>query len=210
MSSALENFGSNVWQQLTTSPLGSLTKREMELTLLREAIQSGVLEPRPEMLAAVFRIPLTRAHGYLTDLALRQPPLADVEGVKRLVALLGDSEVVRDESHFSIPLHDAALRIWLERKMAMLRLNAGETLRRDHIKLTPAGLAKLIGASEGILAPYEALKKLPRELQAAEWVNAAKKSWKRGMGWPEAMSVLGNTASVAQMVIPILFRSFSA
>lgn len=195
---------------MTASPLGSLTKREMELTLLRAAIQSGLLEPRPEMLAAVCSIPLTRAHGYLTDLALRQPPLTDLDGIMRLVSLLSDSEVVRDESYFSIPLHDAALRIWLERKMANLRLNAGDTLRRDHVKLTPAGLVKLIGASEGILAPIQALSTLPKELQAAEWVNTAKKSWNKNTSWTEAMSVLGNTTSVAQAVIPVLFRSFGA
>lgn len=210
MKDSLDSFGREIWKQMTALPLGSLTKREMELTLLRAAIQSGVLEPRPEKLAAVCSIPLIRAHGYLTDLALRQPALSDLDGIMRLVSLLSDSEVVRDESHFSIPLHDAALRIWLERKMANLRLNAGDTLRRDHVKLTPAGLVKLIGASEGILAPIQALNTLPKELQAAEWVSAAKKTWKKGMGWSEAMSLLGNTASVSQTVIPVLLRSLGA
>jgi hypothetical protein len=210
MQRKLEIFGSKIWNQLSATPLGTLTKREMELTLLREAIQAGLLESRPEILAAVCRIPLTRAHGYLTDLALRQPPIADLDGIKQIVALLRDTEVVRDESHFSVPLHDAALRIWLERKMTILRLNAGETLRRDHVKLTPAGLAKLIGTSADILPPYEALKKLPKELQAAEWVNTAKKSWNKSTSWSEAMSVLGNTTTVAQAVIPALFRSLGA
>ena len=35
-----------------------------------------------------------------------------------LVGLQKDTEVVRDDSHISIPLHSVALRIWLERKMA--------------------------------------------------------------------------------------------
>lgn len=210
MKSEYVDFGSEIWKQLTTTPLGSLTKRELELVLLRSAIQAGLLVPRPEMLAAACNIPLTRAHAYLTDLALRQQPLTDPEGVRRLVALLSDSEVIRDESYFSITLHDAALRIWLERKMVILHLNAGDSLRRDHVRLTLAGLVKLIGESDGIVAPLEALNKLPKELQAAEWVKAAKKSWKKSMGWADAMSVLGNTAAVAQTVIPILFRSFGA
>lgn len=210
MSAELENFGGEIWKQITTSPLGSLTKRELELTLLRAAIQSGLVEPRPETLAAVCSIPLTKAHGYLTDLALRQAPLTDQDAVERLATLLKDSEVLRDDSHLTIPLHDAALRIWLERKMAILHLNAGDTLRRDHVKLTPSGLAKLIGASNGVASPYEALNKLPKELQTVEWVKTAKKSWKKGMGWVEAMGILGNTASVAQSVIPPLFRSLGA
>lgn len=207
MSAELENFGGEIWKQITTSPLGSLTKRELELTLLRAAIQYGLIEPRPETLAAVCSIPLTRAHGYLTDLALRQAPLTDQDGVERLASLLKDSEVVRDDSHLSIPLHDAALRIWLERKMAILHLNAGDTLRRDHVKLTPSGLAKLIGASHGVASPYEALNKLPKELQAVEWVKTAKKTWKKGMGWVEAMGILGNTATVSQTVLSPLLRS---
>lgn len=210
MGAEVEKFGEEVWNQMTSSPLGSLTKRELELVLLRAATRSGLLQARPEMLAAMCSIPLTRAHGYLTDLALRQPPLTDLQGIKRLVALLNGAEVVKDESHLSVPLHDAALRIWLERKMAMLHLNAGDTLRRDHVKLTPAGLAKLIGASEGIMAPIDALNKLPKELQSQEWVRTAKKSWTKGMGWAEAMSILDSTASIAQTMIPALLRSFDA
>lgn len=182
MSVEIANFGSEIWKQMTSLPPGSLTKREMELALLRAAIQSGLIQSRPEALAAVCRIPLTRAHGYLTDLALRQPPLYDLGGIARLMVLLNDAEVGRNASHLSVPLHDAALRTWLERKMAILHLKVGDTLRRDHVKLTPAGLAKLIGASEGIVAPYEALNKLPKELQTAEWVKTAKKSWKKGIG----------------------------
>jgi hypothetical protein len=203
-------FGDHVWSKLTAQPLGSLTKRELELTLLRAAMDSGLLEGRAEELAETCHIPITRAHSYLTDLALRRPAVSDIEGVKALINLLEDSEVIRDESYFSIPLHDAALRIWLERKMARLHLNSGDTLRRDHVKLTPAGLAKILGASEGIGDPYAALKRLPPELQDADWVKAAKKSWKKGMTWSEAMGILGNTATVAQQVIPTLLLTLSA
>ena len=195
-------FGDQVWSMLTAQPLGSLTKRELELTLLRAAVDSGLLEARADELAETCNIPITRAYGYLTDLALRKPAMTDIEGVKALVGLLKDSEVVHNESYFSIPLHDAALRIWLDRKMTRLRLNSGDTLRRDHVKLTPAGLAKIIGAADGIVAPCDALKRLPPELKDAEWVKAAKKSWKKGMGWSEAMGLLGNTATIGQAVLP--------
>ena len=201
---AFANFGEAVWEKLGAQPLGSLTKREPELSLLRAAADADLLELRAEDLAATCHIPISRAHGYLTDLALREAPLSDPDAVKALVGLLKDSEVVRDDAHFSIPLHDAALRIWLERKMALLRLNSGDTLRRDHVKLTPNGLAKILGASEGIISPYDAIKKLPFEISDAEWVKEAKKSWKKGMGWSEALGFLSNTASLSQSVISIL------
>ncbi|MEW6694016.1 MAG: hypothetical protein AB1371_03525 [Pseudomonadota bacterium] len=210
MSGDFARFGQDVWQKITALPFGSLTKREIEIVLLRAAIESGFLEPRPEILATMCKISLSKAHGYLTDLALRQVPLNDGDAVKRLIASLKDSEVVRSESHLSIPLDDAQLRIWLERKMAILRLNAGDTLRRDHVKLTPLGLAKLLGASEGILSPYDALNNLPSELQTAEWVQTAKKSWKKSTTWPEALEILGNTVTIMQVAIPVLFGSVGA
>jgi hypothetical protein len=130
--------------------------------------------------------------------------------VSRLIAKLKQCEIVKDESYLSLPLSDAALHIWLERKVSALNLNAGETLRRDLVKLTPGGLARLLGASEGLKTPYEALSLLPSKLKDEAWVKEAKKSWNKSTNWPDAMSVLGNTASVAQAVIPTLFRSLSA
>jgi hypothetical protein len=122
-------FVDAVWEKLRVQPLGSLTKRELELVLLRAAADADLLELRAENLATTCHIPISRAHGYLTDLALREAPLSDPDAVKALVGLLKDSEVVCDDAHFSIPLHDASLRIWLERKMALLRLNSGDSLR---------------------------------------------------------------------------------
>lgn len=197
-----EIFGSHVWQLITTSPLGSLTKRELEIKLISAAVESGLLNPKPEVLAALCKIPLTRAHGYLTDLALRENPLTDKEAIQQLVLLLAGSDVVVSENHFSIPLHNAALRIWLEREMTSQNLNAGDTLRRDHVKLTPTGLVKLIGSADGILAPYDALKKLPKELDRMQWVITAKKSWKKNMTWLDALGAMGNTATVAQAILP--------
>ena len=132
--------------------------------------------------------------------------MSDFEGVKALVALLQDSEVIPDQNYISIPLHDAALRIWFERKMIRLRLNSGDTLRRDHVKLTPSGLAKIVGAAKGLLTPLESLKLLPPELNDTEWVKNAKKLWKKDMGWKEALSLLGNSATIGQVVLPTVLR----
>ena len=197
-------FGHQTWSKFTAQPLGSLTKRELEIILLQAAIGSSLLAPTAESLAISCKIPITRAHGYLTDLALRKPALTDVVAVKSLVGLLKISEIVQDAAYFSIPLQDAGMRIWLERKMALLHLNSGETIRRDQVKLTPAGLVKIIGRSDGIDTPFEAIRKLPPELEGIQWVKTAKKTWKKGMAWPDAMTLLGNTASIAQTVLPNL------
>ena len=45
-------FGEAVWKKLCAQPLGTLTKRELELTLLRSDIEYKLLEPRAEKLAA--------------------------------------------------------------------------------------------------------------------------------------------------------------
>lgn len=99
MTNSHENFGSKVWHSLQEFPLGSLTKRELELTLLRAAIDARLLDMQPSSLAQTCRIPLARAHGYLTDLALRLPSLSDSVAISRLVGLLNESEVVEDASH---------------------------------------------------------------------------------------------------------------
>ena len=190
---------------LCAQSIGSLTKRELELRLLRSVVDSGVIDPHPSSVAESCKIPISRAHAYLTDLALRKPPMSDLDAVKALAQALKGSEVLREDSHLSIPLNDAALRIWIERKMALLRLNAGDALRRDQVRLTPAALARVIGVSEGILEPYDALKNLPIGLADADWVRIAKRSWKKGMGWPEAIQILGTSAEISQIVLSSIF-----
>jgi hypothetical protein len=81
---------------------------------------------------------------YLTGPAPRESPLTDVAAIKTLVDSLKESEVVRGDAHLSIPTHDAALKIWFERKMVLLRLNAGDVLRRHYVRLTPSGRTKII------------------------------------------------------------------
>lgn len=94
--------------------------------------------------------------------------------------------------------------------MALLNLNAGDSLRRDLVKLTPSGLAKLLGVCDGIATPYEALQALPATLKDQAWVIAAKRSWTQSSKWPDVFVLLGNTATVAQTVIPILLKAIGA
>ena len=58
-------FGEGVWDSFQKTNFGSLPKREMELLILRAAIDAGLLEDSPSRLASGLRIILTKAHGYL-------------------------------------------------------------------------------------------------------------------------------------------------
>ena len=40
-------FGEQVWLALSDRPLGSMTRRELELMLITAAIDSGLVEPAP-------------------------------------------------------------------------------------------------------------------------------------------------------------------
>jgi len=45
------SFGNSVWLKLTARPFGSSTKRELELTILGAAVDSGLLGARAENFA---------------------------------------------------------------------------------------------------------------------------------------------------------------
>jgi len=85
--------------------------------------------------------------------------------------------------------------------MARLRLNSGDTLRRDHVKLTPVGLAKIFVAADGIVSPFESLNLLPSDLKDPHCVKAARQSWRSSTGWKEVLGLLGNTATIAQAIL---------
>jgi hypothetical protein len=188
-----------------THTMDSLTKRELELALIGNAVNSGLLATKAYYVTKSCNMLIKRADGYLTDLTLRKPDVSDLEILKELVFLNKYSEVVPCQTHISMPLHDAALRIWLERKMRRLRLNSDDTLRRDHVKLTLAGLAKNIGAVDRLVSPFDAFKILPPELKDTEWAKASKKLWKKDMGWKDALGFFGNTATIGQAVLPTIF-----
>ena len=171
-----QQFGLNCYQILFDLPLGSLSKRELELKLLQAAIEAGLAAPNPVDFASKFRLSLTKANSYLTDLALRKPSLNDQDGVAALMQVLPLCEVVADVKHLSIPINDAALRIWLERKLATDYRHSGETIRRDLIKITPQSLLHLLDNSVGVGSPSDALARLNSLLSDAKWIHTAKAS----------------------------------
>ena len=198
MSSAHVKFGTEILAGLLSKPFGSLSKRELELGLLGAAIDAELLSAEPAQLAANLKLSLTKTNAYLTDLALRRPALTDADAVASLMTLLPTCEVLPDGKHLSIPLHDAALRIWLERKLAAERMHPGESLRRDVVKLTPLGLLRLLDRAEGIKSPTEALEALGDKLGQPDWLNQAKATWPPKTSWSDVLSTFGSAASIIQ------------
>jgi len=201
-SKAFSKFGEEFWHQISSQPFGSQTKREIELAIVSAAIRAGFVDKCPAALAVLLNVSITRAHTYLTDLAFREPPIEDRQGAVELIGVLKEAEIVKDDEHLLIPIKDAALRIWLERKVTTLNLNSGGFVRRDSAKLTPAGLAKILSVTEGLTSPSDALKKIPEELRDTAWYKTAKQHWKKGMSWEQALGAIGNSASTIQVLLP--------
>ena len=110
-------------------PLGSMSKRELELMLLNAFIEGKYLSENAAALARSSRITLCKSHGYLTDLALRNDTISDEDAVCRLVKLLNDAEVISEGTALLFTVQDASLRLWVENSLAQLNLLQGETLR---------------------------------------------------------------------------------
>lgn len=201
-------FGSSLWGNIRLQPLGSLTKKELELVVMRAAIDSGLVGATPAEIAQTFRLGLAKAHGYLTDLALRSPVLKDVEAMQRLQLALRQAEVTPDRNHLAIPLNDAGLRIWLERKLASQQLQQGESLRRELVKLTPAALNKLLDSALGLQKPHVAFKALQKQFGKEAWFNEATSHWKPNTPWVDALKDVGieTWGSVVSVSLACLIR----
>jgi hypothetical protein len=191
MPEPFEQIGRRCSQILLESPFGSLSKRELELKLLQAAIDTGALSGETVGFAVSLRLSLIRANAYLTDLALRKPPLRDVEVVAQLMSMLPNCEAVVADRFLSIPIHDSSLRIWLERKLASELLHPGEAVRRDVVKLTPQALLRLLDESDGIGSPSAAIERLGKKLPDAQWAEAAKREWGSKTSWTEVLSTFG-------------------
>ena len=205
MTMAQNQFGEHVWSALCDRPLGSLTKRELELLLVQAAIDAGLVESVPRVIAKTFRLSLTKAHSYLTDLALRSSELDDLTATKLLSELLCKAEVASDGNHLTIPLNDARLRIWLERILSTHGYHLGESLRRDIVKFTPNALLRILDNSHGVQKPYDALKYLSKKFKGELWITEAKVHWKPDTPWSDALKgvAIGNFANILLKLIGI-------
>lgn len=176
-------FGDKVWRAVTAAPFGRLTKRDLELAVLRAAIDAGGVSPTPADIAATFRMTLARAQGYLTDLSLDDDPYEDDAAVQALLLELRRAEVTVTQRHLVIPLRDARLQLWLERRMSVQGLNPGETLNRALFKVTAMGLLRLLEGAERIVSPEAVVRQLQVRHGDAPWVMALRGEIDGGSTW---------------------------
>jgi len=117
---------------------------------------------------------LTKANSYLTDLALRRPPLSDAGGHAQLAALLATAEILPDIRHLSFAIHNPALKIWLDRKLAANQSHHGDGIRSNIAKLSPATLLSLLAHSEAKLQdPAAVFQQLEAKLGTQPWITDA-------------------------------------
>jgi len=199
-----EAFGQAVWEAMHAQPLGSLPKRELELLLLRAALEGGFAEQNAAAVARVFRLTPTRADGYLTDLALRSPPYTDRRAILRLGQELREVEATVESGFISLPARDAGLRLWVERKAAERGLHPGERVNRSLIKLSVPGLFSLLDGADQLLTPKEAWQGLRNRHRGEQWIEDLVKSAGQATGWRDVYehgaAILENSSRVGRIL----------
>lgn len=172
MDDRLSAFGAELWCRLQQQPFGALAKRELELSILDAATKAGLLHNKPDAVASSLSLSLTKANSYLTDLALRRPALSDAEGHTQLAALLAKAEILPDNRHLSFALHNPALKIWLDRKLAANQSHHGDGIRSNIAKLSPATLLSLLANGEANLQdPMAVFRQLEHKLGTQPWIT---------------------------------------
>ena len=199
-----QNFGESIWESIKLVPLGSLSKRELELLIMKSAIDSSLIENHPAFIAEQFKLSLTKANGYLTDISLRNPILEDKVAVIEILKLISINEILTEDSHISIPVSNTSLRIWIERKMVLNGLNPGESLRKDLIKITPIGLCQILDKSEGIISPKEAIDQLSNDFGDEEWFKEIQKNLIPENKWNGVLKNSLEIGSIVSKLIPLI------
>ena len=206
-----EEFGRNFWTWASRQPLYSMTKKDWELAVINEAIRVGIVQDNPADIARTFRVSVSRAKSYLSELALRQEPISDREALSAFGRHLRESEVRFDDSTglFVIQLNDLRLVHWAERKLSQLQLQAGESLRTDTLKITPLGLAKLLDSVGDSVSPAKALEELHGSFAETPWFVEAKKHVTPARNWKETISLMGDSTAIARELISAAMMLFT-
>ena len=200
------NISKDLEAAILAQPFGSLSKRELELLLLKVLIHYGALPSEAPLLAAKTRITLTKAHSYLTDLALRENVLDDNLAVEQLIQTLRSSEVRFETGYIQFTLNNAALRLWIENKLAEHGLIQGETIRRDLIKISSKGLSVIISCSTRLPSPVDSINNIEEQFEDADWFSDFKKQAKPGISWG---ALLGGTSSLISIIQALIGSSLS-
>lgn len=196
-----ESFGTVLWAKLCQQPFGSLGKRELELAILDAATKAGLAQGTPDALASAMSLSLTKANSYLTDLALRRPALSDADGHTQLATLLGTAEILPDNRHLSFAVHNPALKIWLDRKLAANQSHHGDGIRSNIAKLSPATLLSLLANTDAKLhRPDEVFRQLEAKLGAEPWITDARQQMSKTTTWQQVKDAV-QTGTMAINVV---------
>ena len=204
----LATFGTELWTKLLSQPYGSLGKRELELAILDAATKSRLVLETPDAVASALILSLTKANSYLTVLALRRPALADADGHTLLAELLTKAEILPDQRHLSFAVHNPALKIWLDRKLAANQSHHGDGIRSNIAKLSPATLLSLLANSDAKLQdPAAVFKQLEDKLGAQPWISVARKQISAKTTWQQVKDAVdaGKIVIGLAQAIPVLF-----
>lgn len=193
-------FGTELWTKLQQQPFGALGKRELELAILDAATKAGLLHGTPDAVASAMSLSLTKANSYLTDLALRRPALSDAEGHTQLAALLTQAEILPDNRHLSFALHNPALKIWLDRKLAANQSHHGDGIRSNIAKLSPATLLSLLANSDANLQdPMAVFRQLEHKLGALPWITDARQQISAKTTWQQVKDAVQTGTMVIKL-----------
>jgi hypothetical protein len=183
-----QKFADVFWQTIIGQPLGSLTKRKLELIILDCTVKTSVLDRQPHIVTKIFQISMAKAHAYLNDNAIRESDLSDDEALKTLNSILISVEITNEVNYLILSLNNASFRIWHESKMSDLELNSCESIRRDLVKISPFSLLKLLNGSDRIVSPSESLKMLKAKYGNVEWYKQAINNWKKETTWEKVLN----------------------
>ena len=168
---------SKLEEKLFDKPFGSLTKRELEITLLEFLMDHGE-EMSPEELAAKARLTMTKANSYLVDIALRKSPdtFNDEAMQVALLTVAKESEVKPQDGWLLFPVKNAALRIWLERKLSRLSRIRGQQLSSATLSVTNDTFLILLGldALIGKTMTEDQEEALDADFKGQKWWKQAK------------------------------------
>lgn len=210
MDKEISIFGSEFWSRIQKQPLGSLPKRELELNIIKAAISAKLIANTPYEIARKFSISLTKAHGYLDDLALREEEISDKDALLSFKNILSNSEILTESNYLVLPINDAQLRIWIERKISKYGLCYGEVMKKDIIKITPYTMLKFFKYAPDVLTPYEALNQLKDEYKDKTWFSTAKKTFNTKFKWEDVTRELitGVIGANSPFLISLISKAF--
>ena len=122
--------------------------------------------------------------------------------------MLTKAEILPDQRHLSFAVHNPALKIWLDRKLAASQSHHGDGIRSNIAKLSPATLLSLLANSDAKLQdPAAVFKQLEDKLGAQLWISVARKQISAKTTWQQVKDAVdaGNIVIGLAQAIPVLF-----